>query len=117
MLSADTVFEKVKEISGCTDESLMTFCEKAAAEISCKKRPGVSASDIRLLLAAAAIAYCDYLLVQNLADGDVGSVRAGDITVTKSGQTMLRSAENMKKESLAEASDLLIDSQFLFGTV
>ncbi len=117
MLDGKTVFEKVCEITGNTDDALMPFCENAAAIINGKMRSDVNASDIRLLTAAASVAYCDYLLVQNVIDGDIGSVKAGDITVSRNGNSVSAFAENFRKKALADAADLLIDSEFSFRTV
>lgn len=117
MLDGKTVFEKVCEISGCTDDALMPFCENAAAVIDGKMRADVNASDIRLLTAAAAVAYSSYLLVQNIAESDIGTIKAGDISVTKNGSSAIAYAENFRKAALADAADLLTDSEFVFGTV
>lgn len=117
MLDGKTVFEKVCEIIGSTDDAIMPFCENAAAVISGKMRPDVNASDIRLLTAAASVAYSDYLLVQNVIDGDIGSIRAGDITVSRNGNSASAFAENFRTKALTDAADLLIDSEFSFRTV
>lgn len=117
MLDGKTVFEKVCEITGDTDDALMPFCENAAAVINGKMRSDVNASDIRLLTAAASVAYCDYLMVQNVIDGDIGSVKAGDITVSRNGNSASAFAENFRQKALADVADLLIDSEFAFRTV
>lgn len=117
MLDGKTVFEKVCEITGSTDDALMPFCENAAAVINGKMRPNVNASDIRLLTAAASVAYSDYLLVLNVIDGDIGSIKAGDITVSRNGSSASAFAENFRTKALADAADLLIDSEFSFRTV
>ena len=117
MFDGKTVFEKVCEISGCTDDALMPFCENAAAVINGKMRSDANASDIRLLTAAASVAYCDYLMVLNIAESDIGSIKAGDVSVTKNGSSAIAYAENLRKKALADVADLLIDSEFIFGTV
>lgn len=117
MLDGKTVFEKVCEISGCTDDALMPFCENAAAVINGKMRADVSASDIRLLTAAASVAYSDYLLVQNIAESDIGTVKAGDVSISKNGSSAIAYAENLRKTALAAAAELLVDSEFCFRSV
>lgn len=117
MLDGKTVFEKVCEIIGESDDSLMPFCENAAAVINGKMRSDVNASDIRLLTAAASVAYCDYLMVQNVIDGDIGSVRAGDITVSRNGSSAYAFAENFRKKALSDAAELLLDNEFSFRAV
>lgn len=117
MLDGKTVFEKVCEITGDTDDALMPFCENAAAVINGKMRTDVNASDIRLLTAAASVAYSDYLLVQNVVDGDIGSVKAGDITVSRNSSSVYDFARNFREKALADAAGLLIDCEFIFRTV
>lgn len=117
MLTAQAVFEKVSEIFTDTDDSLLPFCEQAAAVVKAKMRAGVDASDIRLLTAAAAIALDAYFAVQNISDGDISSFKAGDVTVTKGHTSAKESAENFRENALAQAAELLVDSQFVFGTV
>ena len=117
MLDGNAVFEKVCEIIGNVDDSIMPFCENAAAVISGKMRSDVNASDIRLLTAAASVAYSDYLLVQNVADDDIGSVKAGDITISRNGESVYAFAQNFREKALADAAELLIDCEFLFRAV
>lgn len=117
MLTAQTVFEKVSEIFADTDDSLLPFCEQAAAVINSKMRAGVDASDIRLLTAAAAIALDEYSAMQNVSDGDVSSFKAGDVTVSKGNASARDAAENFRKNALIQAADLLADSHFVFRTV
>lgn len=117
MLTAQTVFERVSEIFTDTDDSLLPFCEQAAAVVNSKMRAGVDASDIRLLTAAAAIALDAYSAVQNISDGDISSFKAGDVTVSKGNTSARNMAENFRKNALVQAADLLTDSHFVFGTV
>lgn len=117
MLTADSVFEKLTQITD-TDESekaaLFPFCESAAAVINGKIRTDADASDIRLIMAAAAIAYSRYLLIKNAEEGNITSIKAGDISVSKNGGDASGSIHSFARAALEDAKDLLTDSSFLF---
>ena len=117
MLEGSSIFEKVCEISGCSDAALMSFCEKTAAVINEKLRTDVDASDVRLLTSAAMIAYGDYLVVQNMSELDVESIKAGDISVRKNADTVIVYAENLRKKAFAEIAGFLTDDDFYFRSV
>ncbi len=112
-----SVFEKVKQLFPAVDDAVMPFCESASAVIGAKLRSGADASDILLLTAAAAVAYCDYIAANSISDSDVSYFRAGDITVRKGTSGVLDSAISFRNAALANASALLADSDFDFRVV
>ena len=87
------------------------------AVINGKIRAGVDASDVRLLTAAAAVAYADYLCAGSMSTEDVSYFRAGDITVRKGTAAALEAAESFRKRALADASELLLAEGFDFRAV
>ncbi len=120
MLDAQAVFCRLVSMIECfeDDESIMRpYCESAAAVINSRKRADADASDIRLVTAAAAIAYCRYLTAKSAADGDIGSIKAGDITISGSGVNAVDTAERMMNAAIEDAIPLLADTQFSFGVV
>ncbi len=120
MLTADTVYNKLIEIADVGDvekETLFPFCQSAAAVFNGKLRAGADASDIRLVMAASASAYCRYLLVKIADEGNIMSIKAGDITVSKSEREAAKSAMNMLNAALEDAGELLEDREFLFATL
>lgn len=120
MLDAQAVFCRLVSMIECfeDDESIMRpYCESAAAVINSRKRADADASDIRLVTAAAAIAYCRYLTAKSAADGDIGSIRAGDITISGSGVNAVDTAERMMNAAIEDAIPLLADTQFSFGVI
>ena len=120
MLDAQAVFCRLLSMieSFEDDETVMRpFCEGAAAVINGRKKADADASDIRLVTAAAAIAYCRYLTAKYAADGDIGSIRAGDITISGSGVNAVDTAERMMNAAIEDAYPLLLDTQFAFGVV
>ncbi len=120
MLDSHTVFSRLISMIEFfeDDESIVgPYCESAAAVINGRKRADADASDIRLVTAAAAIAYCRYLTAKYAADGDVGSIRAGDITISGSIKNAVDTAERMMNSAVEDAIPLLKDTQFSFGVV
>ncbi len=117
MLDAQSVFEKVKQLFPSADESLLPFCEGAAAVLNTKLRRNVDASDVLLLTAAAAVAYCDYVSANSMNDGDISYFRAGDITVRKGAAGAVESAISFRNTALANVSALLADNDFDFRAV
>lgn len=120
MLDSQTVFCRLVSMTECfeDDEVIMRpYCESAAAVINSGKKADADASDIRLVTAAAAIAYCRYLTAKNAADGDIGSIRAGDITISGNGVNAVDTAERMMNAAIQDALPLLVDTRFSFGVV
>lgn len=117
MLDAESVFKKVAQLCPDADEAVMPFCEIAAAIISGKMRADVDASDVRLLTAAASVAYCNYLLMSGVCESDIHSFKAGDITVTKGAGSVADAAVRLRDIALADAAELLCDNDFDFRTV
>ncbi len=118
MLDSQMVFCRLVSMIECfeDEESIMgPYCESAAAVINSRKRADADASDIRLVTAAAAIAYCRYLTAKSAADGDIGSIKAGDITISGSGVNAVDTAERMMNAAIEDAIPLLADTQFAFG--
>ena len=117
MTDAASVYERVKQLFPAADEVVMPFCENASAVINGKIRADVDASDVRLLTAAAAAAFADYLLAVSMNGDDVSYFRAGDITVRKGIANSLEAAESFRKRALADASGLLLAEDFDFRAV
>lgn len=117
MTDAVSVFERVKQLFPSADEAAMPFCENASAVINGKIRADVDASDVRLLTAAAAAAFADFLLATNMNGDDVSYFRAGDVTVRKGASAAFEAAESFRKRAFADASELLIADGFDFRAV
>ena len=120
MLTGEQVFSQltaVTDVEEADKASVMPFCEAAAAVINAKMRTDADESDSRLLTAAVAVAYSRYLLIRNAAESDVASLKAGDVTISRSSAPVMQAAENFRKTALADASELLTDDGFLFDCV
>ena len=120
MLDGMTVFIRLTQIIDCFDDEQATYlpyCETAAAVISENMKTGADASDIRLVTAAATLAYNRYLTAKNATDCEIGSLRAGDITITSDSTKTTEAVHQMMTAALVDAAPLLRDTHFLFRTV
>lgn len=120
MLDGLTVFMKLAQLIECFEDEqtiYMPYCETAAAVISENIRTDADASDIRLVTAAATMAYNRYLVAKNASDCEIGSVRAGDITISSDSAKAAEAAHQMMTAALIDAAPLLKDTRFLFRTV
>ncbi len=83
----------------------------------CRLRDESYADDERLAEAAAGMAL--YRLVRRrILDDDAMTVyKAGDVSVSRTPQAMLEYARRVRDESLAAASELLLDDGFVFKQV
>lgn len=120
MLDGQIVFRRLVQLIECFDDEeniYMPYCETAAAVMNAKIRTDADASDIRLVTAAAASAYCRYTVAKSASDGDIDSIKAGDITVSGNGENAVKAAERLMSSAITDAAPLLIDTQFSFGAV
>lgn len=120
MLGAGAVFERLSsmiEIDKGEKSRLMPFCETAAAVIGAKTRADADKSDVRLLTAAAALAYGRYMLLRGASDGNIESFKAGDVTVSYGNSSAGQSIDSFVKAALADAADLFSDDDFVFGVL
>ena len=111
------VFEKLKQLCSAVDDSVMPFCESAAVVLGEKLRADADASDIRLLTAAAAVAYCNYVLFNNIPEGEISYFKAGDITVRKGSSSQSDAVIRFRDTALSEAAPLFCDDDFVFRVV
>lgn len=117
MLELEKVVQRFilfSDLSEGAAERWKSFCQSAAAGIEARLRPEADTSNpdnLELLhIAAAALAYCDYLMVSS-AVGSSDEVRVGDISL-KSGATAASSdkkdAREMRDYFLGQAFHLLL---------
>ena len=120
MLNVVIVHQQAREIAGMTYEeahSILPFCETAVAVIDEKIRLGADESDVRHIMAAASLALSKYYSARFAAEGDIGSFKAGDVTISYDGSERIKTIENLKKSAFADAHDLLTDDGFIFESI
>ena len=91
-------------------EKWKSLCESAGLKIwSLRKRGAdVKRNMERLCSAAAACAYCDYVVLSSGGRGSAGELRVGDISVKDaSSKTALLDAADTRMHFLSEIADLI----------
>lgn len=88
----------------------------ACSEIKRKIRNNIDeqSESARLNAAAAALAFYKYTLYKSSRD-EADSFSAGDVSIKCSGKNILDRAYKIFEQEKANASDLLIDDEFLFS--
>ena len=120
MINAYSVLEKLRQMFSLGDNkaaSIMPLCRSAAAEVGDIMNEGADPGDIRLIMLAASIAYCRYLVFQSAGEGSATNYRAGDITIIKQYAEKLKASEKIQAEALAAARPLVKDVNFVFGKI
>ena len=120
MISRQTVLNHLRQLVTLDSKgaaNALPLCEISLNEVISRLRTPDDANDLRVAKAAAGLAFYRYALRQ-LADGNgATSFKAGDVTVSRSPAATLEFAERVRDESLAQAADLLADTDFLFRQV
>lgn len=101
------VFSLFSDLAGEHLEPWRGFCETAAARVEARLRPGADVKQEMeaLCIAAAAWAYCDYLMASE-AGGDQKALRVGDISIQGASGDRQAAAE-IRDYFLGEAAHLL----------
>jgi len=120
MLDNDRIFTHFLRMSGLAEETarpLRPLCDAAGQYLAGRLREGVSLGGNmdRLCLAAAALAYGDWL---ELGGGAIGAqeVRVGEITLREGGAGAAPRGGGMREHFLAGVADLLAPRAVLAGT-
>ncbi len=120
MISRQTVLNHLRQLVTLDSKgaaNALPLCEISLNEVISRLRTPDDANDLRVAKAAAGLAFYRFALRQ-LADGNgATSFKAGDVTVSRSPAATLEFAERVRDESLAQAADLLADTDFLFRQV
>lgn len=120
MIDYEKVYELVSKMASLdyiSMHDITYYCQSAIAVISSKIKNDADVSDIRLIMAAATLAYCRYLQNTCLEDSDITNLKAGDVTVRKDSKAIISAAESMVEKAFADASELFEDNYFTFTSV
>lgn len=120
MLSFDDVFsqiEKLAELDSDEKNKMEPFCESAVATLNGRLREDADGKDIRLVMAAAALAYYRYLQSSFSEDDELVSMKAGDVTIKCDYSVALNRMQALSEGLLRDADELLSDTAFVFTVV
>lgn len=95
----------------------LTTCKACGDELAVRLKDGADEDDLRLINAAAAMAYYRITVKKLSGEDSLVSFKAGDVTVSKSAGAALELASQVRDEALKAALPLLRDDEFLFKQV
>lgn len=120
MIPYEQVYDQFCRMAQIDEDSVRNasaFCESAIATLSCRLKTDADSSDIRLVMAAAALALCRYMQAVSTEESDVTSMKAGDVTISKNSALTLDSVKKLAESTLGDARELFIDTAFTFRAI
>lgn len=118
-LTPESVTSRVFEIADIKSNDMRIFqcSQDASAFMNSRKKENADVHDRRFVTAAAVYAYCKYLLMSGMANCDIDTFKAGDLNINFKSDCGIVPIESVIKSALAEISDMLIDTEFIFTAV
>lgn len=94
-------------------DKALSVCVANLEKVLSKLKPDSDRSDCRITEAAAAMSYYDFA-VRAVADNSEGvtSFKAGDVSVSKSHQSLIEIASDLRRDALGNLAPLCADSDF-----
>lgn len=120
MLRFDDVFSQIEKLTELDDDGknkMEAFCESAVATLNSRIRADADGKDIRLIMAAASLAYYRYLQASFSENDELISMKAGDVTVKCDYSVALKKMQALSEDLLRDAGELLSDTAFIFAAV
>lgn len=116
MLNPLKVFERVKHFISFDEskkDEIYSICAVNTERVLSVLKDKNLADNPKLLQAAASMSFYDYA-VKFASEGNDGitSFKAGDITISKSEQSLIEIAEKMRNEALADIVPFMSDDEF-----
>lgn len=113
---------ELTSISSLDEDEILSLCRSSLNEIEAKLKPNVDRKDIRIVAAAAGLAYYKLSLKQSQVDDgtEVTSFSAGDISITQnraSKEAQLKQAEEFYKNALEGIIPMCQDNSFVFRQI
>lgn len=120
MIDVCSVIKCLEDIGALTAEDCkkaMPFCLNACTEISHRLRRDDLAEEPAVIMACAGLALYRYSLAMNASGEDFSSLKAGDVTISRSPAAMTENAVRFRDEAMSGAARYLTDVDFVFETV
>ncbi len=115
--SVSQVLEDTGVITAEESKKVMPFCLSACSQLSKRLKDVKNEDEPAVINACAGIALYNYSLLQCSKSDDFSSFKAGDITISKTKNSTFESAVKFRDEALLQASEYLIDVDFVFKAV
>lgn len=118
MVSPWDVLDRLKQLTDIADDdknTALAVCVINLGSVRARLKKDIDSDDVRITQAAAAMSFYD-LSVKYAAEGNdsITSFKAGDVTVSRSSQSLIEHASRMKNEALNDLAPLINDNEVYF---
>lgn len=113
---------ELTSVSSFDEDEILSLCRSSLKEIEARLKSNADRNDIRIVAAAAGLAYYKLSLKQSQADGtsEITSFTAGDVSITQNKatkETQLKQAEDFYKKALESIIPMCQDNSFVFKQI
>ena len=120
-MNCHKILLQLRTLSGMDAESAndyLPLCTACAKNIERGLKPNVDRDDDRLVFAAAAAAYYQLCLIKaSDINGSADSITVGDVTQSRSYESICKNAKALSEQALSAISDLIENENFFFRGV
>lgn len=120
-MNCHKILLQLRMLSGMDAESAKDYlplCATCAHNIEKNLKSGADKDDARLIFAAATAAYYQLCLIRaSDINGSADSITVGDVTQTRSYESICKNAKTLYEQALADISDLIENGNFFFRGV
>ncbi len=120
-MNCHKILLQLRMLSGMDAESAndyLPLCAACAKKIEKGLKPTADKDDTRLIFAAAAAAYYQLCLIRaSDINGSADSITVGDITQSRSYESICKNAKALYEQALTDVSDLMQNGNFFFRGV
>lgn len=96
----------------------LALCSACAKNVENGLKSGIDKNDERLIFAAATAAYYQFCLIKaSDTNGTPDRITVGDVTQSRSYESICKNAKALYEQALADISDLTENSNFFFRGV
>lgn len=112
------IFLKLAELSDSESGNYQNLCENAVRSLRARLKSDVNEEECgdSLNRAAAALAFIRYVQ-RNIANGESGGFKVGEISVSSTNEDSMKYAASVWEDALLEVRDFLYDDGFIFGRI
>lgn len=113
---------ELTSVSSFDEDEIISLCRSSLKEIEARLKSNADKKDIRIIAAAAGLAYYKLSLKQSQSDGasEITSFSAGDVSITQnkaSKENQLKQAEDFYKKALEGIIPMCQDNSFVFRQI
>lgn len=112
------IFLELAELSAVESGSYQSLCENAVRSLRARLKSDINEEECgdSLNRAAAALAFIRYVQ-RNIANGEDGGFKVGEISVNSTNENSMKYADAVWEDALLEVKAFLRDDDFIFGRI